>query len=60
MSSARIKVPGIAGQIEAKAARVHNAVAAEWQRAMEAKRPKPKPAKRRTFAHIRDYREVIR
>jgi len=34
-------------------------VADHWRRAMEAKeasKPKPKPAQRRTFAHIRDYR----
>jgi hypothetical protein len=60
MASARIKIPGVAGQIEAKAAKVHNAVMAELQKLAESRRPKPKPAKRRTFAHIKDYRTVIR
>ena len=60
MGHVRIKVPGVAGKIEARALRLHNAVVAGLDRAMAAKRPKPKPAQRRAFAHIRDYREVIR
>jgi hypothetical protein len=56
----RIKIPGVAGKIEARALRTHNAVVAELDRVMLAKRPKPKPAPRRTFAHIRDYREVMK
>jgi hypothetical protein len=60
MGHVRIKVPGIAGKIEARALRTHKAVVAEWDRVAEAKRPKPKPAQRRTFAHIRDYRDAIK
>jgi hypothetical protein len=62
MGHVRIKIPGDAGGT--KTAHMHHAVADGWRRAMEAKalaeRPKPKPAQRRTFAHIRDYREVGR
>jgi hypothetical protein len=54
----RIRVPGVAGKIEARALRMHRAVVAELDRVTAAKRPKPKPAQRRTFAHLRDYREV--
>jgi hypothetical protein len=61
MAGVRIKVPGDPGGT--KTAHLHRAVADEWRRAMDAKavaeRPKPKPVKRRTFAHIRDYREAI-
>ena len=60
MGHVRIKVPGVAGKIEARALRLHNAVVAGLDRAMAAKRPKPEPAQRRVFAHIREYREVIR
>jgi hypothetical protein len=60
MAGVSIKVPGEGGKIEARAARLRAAVVAEMDRAMEAKRPKPKPVKRRTFAHIRDYREVTK
>jgi hypothetical protein len=60
MASVRIKISGDAGQT--KTAQLHRAVADHWRRAMEAKdrANKPKtPAKvRRTFAHLRDYREV--
>jgi hypothetical protein len=55
-----IKIPGSFG--ETKTAQMHHTVANHWRMAMEAKeraaRPKPKPAARRTFAHIRDYREA--
>jgi hypothetical protein len=60
MAGVRIRVPGEGGKIEARAARLRAAVVAEMDRVMAAKRPKPKPAPRRTFAHIRDYREVIK
>ena len=60
MGHVRIRIPGVAGKIEARAARVHSAVVAELERVMAAKRPKPKPPQRRTFAHIRDYREAIK
>jgi hypothetical protein len=62
MGHIRVKLPGTAGGT--MTARLHRAVADHWARAMEEKaraaRPKPKPVQRRTFAHIRDYREVIR
>jgi len=62
MSNFRIKIPGSVD--ETKTSQLHHAVADHWRRAMEAKdlasRPKPKPAQRRAFAHIRDYREVIK
>ena len=62
MGHVRIRIPGAAG--ETMTAKLHHTVADHWRRAMEAKdlasRPKPKPAQRRTFAHIRDYREVIK
>lgn len=62
MGHYRVKIPGDGALT--KTARLHRAVANEWWRAMEAKdraaRPKPKPVRRRTFAHIRDYREVMR
>ena len=58
MGHVRIKVPGDGGKT--KTAQMHRAVADGWRRAMEAKRPKPKPAQRRTFAHLRDYRNVIK
>jgi hypothetical protein len=60
MAGVSIKVPGVAGKIEARAFRTQRAVVAEMDRVMAAKRPKPKPAQRRTFAHIRDYRDVIK
>jgi hypothetical protein len=60
MGHVRIKIPGVAGKIEARAARMSRAVREEWERAMAAK-AQATPAKvRRTFAHIRDYREVIK
>ena len=62
MASVRIKIPGSFG--ETKTSQLHHAVANHWRMAMEAKdrasQPKPKPAQRRTFAHIRDYREVMK
>jgi hypothetical protein len=60
MAGVRIRVPGEGGKIEARAASLRAAVIAEMDRVTAAKRPKPKPAQRRTFAHIRDYREVIK
>lgn len=53
----RIRIPGVGGQIEARAARLSAAVAAELQRVEEAKKPKPQKPARKTFAHIRDYRD---
>jgi hypothetical protein len=58
--SVRIKVPGVAGQREARAMRVHAAVAAELEKLAQSRRPKPAKPIRKTFAHIRDYREAIR
>jgi hypothetical protein len=52
-----VKIPGTPGKIEARALRMHNAVVAELARVTEAKRPNPKPAPKRTFAHIRDWRD---
>jgi hypothetical protein len=60
MAGVRIKIHGEGGKIEARALRVHRAVLAEMDRVKEARLPKPKPAPRRTFAHIRDYRDVIK
>jgi hypothetical protein len=56
----RVKIPGTAGKIEARAARVHAAVAAELARFEEAKKPKPRKPAPKKFAHIRDYREASR
>jgi hypothetical protein len=53
----RIRIPGESGKIEARAARVHAAVAAELERVEASKRPKPQRPARKTFAHIRDYRK---
>jgi hypothetical protein len=62
MASIRIRIHGDPGTT--KTAQMHRAVADHWRRAMEAKAQanKPKtPAKvRRTFAHLRDYREVMK
>jgi hypothetical protein len=62
MGNVRIRIPGDGGKT--KTAQMHHAIADGWRRAMEAKdlasRPNPKPAQRRTFAHIRDYREVTK
>jgi hypothetical protein len=62
MAGIRITIPGNA--FGTKTARMHRAVADHWRVAMESKdrasRPKPKPVKRRTFAHLRDYRDVIK
>jgi hypothetical protein len=49
----RIKIPGQAGKIEARALRVHAAVMAELERLAASKRPKPKKPPKRSFAHIR-------
>ena len=55
-----IIIPGEGGKIEARVARTHAAVAAEIEKLAESRRPKPPKPIRKTFAHIRDYREVIR
>jgi hypothetical protein len=60
MGHVRIKIHGVAGKIEARAARMQRAVVAEWERAAAAKLPKPKKPAQRTFAHIRDYRDAIK
>lgn len=61
MGNIRIKISG--HPADTKTARMHQAVAAHWRLAVEEKeraaRPKPKAVKRRTFAHIRDYRNLI-
>ncbi len=51
----RIRIPGVGGKIEDRAARLRAAVAAEFARLEEERKPKPSPALK-TFAHIRDYR----
>lgn len=56
----RIRIPGEGGKIEARAARLSAAVAAELERLEESKRPKPQKPARKTFAHIRDYRDLGR
>jgi hypothetical protein len=60
MSNVRVHIPGVGGKIEARALRVHQAVGAELARLEESKRPKPAAPVRKTFAHIRDYREAAR
>jgi hypothetical protein len=60
MGSVRIKIPGVAGLREARAMRVHAAVVAELARLEESRRPKPAAPVRKTFEHIRDYREADR
>ena len=57
-----IKVPGVAGKIEARALRMHNAVVTEMDRVMAAKHPKPKKPVgcAANTGCIRDYREVIK
>jgi hypothetical protein len=54
----RIRLPGV--PIEAKAAKLRAAVAAEMARLEEEKKPKPQAPAPKRFAHIRDYREVGR
>jgi hypothetical protein len=54
----RIKIPGVAGKIEARAALARQAVAAEWERVEASKQPKPQKPARKQFAHIRDYRST--
>jgi hypothetical protein len=51
---------GEAGKIEARAAQLRAAVAAELERLEASRRPKPAKPVRKTFPHIRDYREVMR
>jgi hypothetical protein len=60
MGNVRIMIPGTGGKIEARALRAHQAVAAELARLEESRRPKPTKPARKTFAHIRDYREAAR
>jgi hypothetical protein len=60
MGNVRIRIPGTGGKIEARALRVHQAVGAELARLEESRRPKPAKPVRKTFAHIRDYREAAR
>ena len=60
MSHVRIRIPGEGGKIEARAARLRAAVAAELARVEDEKRPRPQKPILKTFAHIRDYREVTR
>jgi hypothetical protein len=54
----RIRIPGEGGKIEARAAKLRAAVAAELERLEEEKKPKPEKPARKTFAHIRDYRSI--
>jgi hypothetical protein len=56
----RVRIPGEGGKIEARAARLRAAVAAEMERVEASRRPKPAKPVRRKFPHIRDYREVVR
>ena len=53
----RVRIPGEGGKIEARAARLSAAVAAELARVEEEKKPKPQKPARKTFAHIRHYSE---
>lgn len=54
----RIRIPGEGGKIEARALKLRQAVAGEFERVEAARRPKPAKPVRKTFPHIRDYREV--
>ncbi|MET4425855.1 hypothetical protein [Bradyrhizobium sp. RT3a] len=54
----RVLIPGQGGKIEARAARLRAAVAAELARVEEEKKPKPQKLAPKTFAHIRDYRSI--
>lgn len=56
----RVRIPGVGGQIEARAARLNAAVAAEMARLEEAKKPKLQNPARKQFLHIRDYRKAAR
>ena len=56
----RIRIPGEGGKIERRAAQLREVVAAELARVEASKRPKPAKPVRKTFAHIRDYREAGR
>jgi hypothetical protein len=58
MGSVGIRIPGTGGKIEARALRTRNAVAAELGRLEDSRKPKPTKPVRKTFAHIRDFREV--
>jgi hypothetical protein len=60
MSHVRIRIPGEGGKIEAREAKLRAAVAAELERVEASKRPKPAKPVRKAFAHIRDYRDVMR
>jgi hypothetical protein len=54
----RVMIPGEGGKIEARQAKLRAAIDAEFVRLEEEKKPKPQKPARKTFAHIRDYREV--
>ncbi|MET3967224.1 hypothetical protein ABID62_003292 [Bradyrhizobium sp. S3.9.1] len=54
----RVRIPGEGGKIEARAARLSAAVAAEVERLAEEKKPKANTPDRTTFTHIPDYREA--
>jgi hypothetical protein len=56
----RVRIPGEGGKIEARAARLRAAVAAELERVEASKRPKPAKPARKTVAPIRHYGEVSR
>jgi hypothetical protein len=56
----RIRIPGEGGKIEARNAKLRAAIAAEFARLDEAKKPKPQAPVRRTFPHIRHYNEAGR
>jgi hypothetical protein len=60
MSHVRIRIPGEGGKIEARAARLREVVAAELARVEAERKPKPRNAAPKKFAHIRDYREAGR
>jgi hypothetical protein len=49
-------IPGV--PIEAKTARLRATVAAEFARLEEERKPKPQAPTRKTFGHIRDWREA--
>ncbi len=52
----RIRIPGEGGKIERREAQLRAAIAAEFARLEEEKKPKPQKPARKQFAHIRDYR----
>jgi hypothetical protein len=56
----RIRIPGEGGKIEAREAKLRAAIAAEFARLEEERKPKPQKPARKQFAHIRDYSEAGR